>query len=95
MGAILVVGAKGHLRGIITDGDLKRLLDINEKNPKGLFEQTAEQIMKADPVNISSEALIETAISEMHNKKIYNIPVVNTQKKPIGLIRMHDAIEYI
>ncbi|MES0488805.1 MAG: KpsF/GutQ family sugar-phosphate isomerase [Leptospirales bacterium] len=95
MGAVLVVGSKGHMRGIITDGDIKRYLDTNEKTLQSLFSKTAQELMHEHPIWTSPETLIETAVSIMHEKKTYTLPVVNDHKKPVGIIRMHDTIEYI
>ena len=95
MGAVLVNGSKGHMRGIITDGDIKRYLDTNEKMLPSLFSKTAKELMNESPIWTSPETLIETAVSIMHEKKTYTLPVVNDQKKPVGIIRMHDTIEYI
>jgi arabinose-5-phosphate isomerase len=94
LGAILITGSKGHLRGIITDGDLKRLFDCYEHNMPELFSKKAEELMSPDPVFIYPENMVEEAISLMHEKKTYTLPVVDKSKKPAGMIRMHDAIGY-
>ena len=95
LGAILIAGSKGHLRGIITDGDMKRLFDNFESNIQDLFKKTAEEIMTVDPVFVSPESMVEEAIALMHDKGTYILPVVDKNKKPVGLLRMHDAIAFI
>lgn len=95
MGAILVTGSKGHLRGIITDGDIKRLLDQYEKNMEPLFEKTAAELMTPEPLSIQPDILVEEAMAQMHAQKIYTICVLNKQKKPAGLVRMHDIVGYL
>lgn len=94
LGAIILVGSKGHLRGIITDGDLKRLFDTYENTIPELFKKTAKEIMTVDPVFTHPENMVEEAIALMHEKGTYILPVVDNNKKPVGLIRMHDAIGY-
>jgi arabinose-5-phosphate isomerase len=94
LGAVLIEGSKGHLRGIITDGDIKRLFESYEKDIHALFEKTAEEIMHRDPVYIHPENLVEEAIALMHEKGTYILPVVDKNKKPVGIVRMHDAIGY-
>ena len=94
LGAVLITGSKGHLRGIITDGDIKRLFENYEKDIPVLFQKTAEEIMHAEPVSIYPENLVEEAISLMHDKGTYVLPVIDKNKKPVGLVRMHDAIGY-
>lgn len=90
LGCVIVTGSKGHLRGIITDGDLKRYLGHIDKEM--IWQKTAEDIMTAEPAAVKEETLIEGALSLMHEKKIYQLPVVNRQKKPVGIVRMHDLL---
>lgn len=94
LGAILISGSKGHLRGIITDGDIKRLFDSYDQDIPALFQKTALEIMTEDPVFIHPENMVEEAIAIMHEKGTYILPVVDKNKKPVGIIRMHDAIGY-
>ena len=94
LGAVLILGSKGHLRGIITDGDIKRLFDSYEKDIPALFSRTAEELMHANPVFIYPENMVEEAIALMYEKGTYILPVVDHNKKPIGMVRMHDAIGY-
>ncbi len=90
LGAVVIRGSKGHLRGIITDGDIKRLLDGNDLT--SVFERTAEEIMTPDPLFTRMDAMVEEALSIMHEKKTYVLPVVDQNKKICGLVRMHDII---
>ena len=94
MGALLVSGSKGHLRGIITDGDLKRLIDKHESNLNRLMSLSAEELMTADPSFVYPEVIVEEALAIMHEKKTYILPVVDKSKKPLGIIRMHDLVGY-
>lgn len=90
LGCVLVLGSKGHVRGIISDGDLKRLLDKTDISK--LWELTANELMSANPVCIAETELIETALHLMSEKKIYTLPVLDANKKPVGIVRMHDVI---
>lgn len=92
IGCVLIVGSKGHLRGILTDGDIKRQLEHFANAPAGLFTATAGEIMTADPVAIRDAALVDEAFALMQERKTYMLPVVNAQKKPIGVVRMHDLM---
>ena len=94
LGAVLVEGTKGHLRGIITDGDLKRLLEQADKSPQNIWKQNAETIMTHDPLVVFTDDLVEKALAIMHDKKTYILPAVNRSKKPMGLVRMHDLVGY-
>ncbi len=97
LGAIIVLGSKGHLRGIITDGDIKRHLDMSyqasyNSSFEKLWNKKAKDIMIAEPHFTTEEVLLEKALAQMQEKKIYTLPVLNKKKKVIGIIRMHDLI---
>ncbi|MFO1471804.1 MAG: KpsF/GutQ family sugar-phosphate isomerase [Turneriella sp.] len=92
VGCALIIGSKGHLRGILTDGDIKRQLEHYAKSPTQLFAATAGELMTADPVAIRDAALVDEAFALMQDRKTYMLPVVNAQKKPIGVVRMHDLM---
>jgi arabinose-5-phosphate isomerase len=92
LGSMIIIGSKGHVRGILTDGDIKRLLEQFTENPKKLFSATAGEIMTPDPVSIREGALVDEAFALMQEKHTYNLPVINTAKKPVGIVRMHDLM---
>ena len=99
LGAVMVVGSKGHLRGIITDGDIKRHLDSHhEPNQHSsldiLWKKNASEIMTPDPAYAREDALIEQALKIMHEKKTYILPVLKKDKKPVGVVRMHDLLGF-
>jgi arabinose-5-phosphate isomerase len=89
---MLIIGSKGHLRGILTDGDIKRQLEHFAAQPERLFSATAGEMMTENPVFIRDAALVDEAFAIMQEKKTYTLPVVNSQKKPIGIVRMHDLM---
>lgn len=92
LGCMIIVGSKGHVRGILTDGDIKRQLEHFTQNPEKLFSATAGEIMTADPICVREGALVDEAFALMQEKKSYTLPVINTQKKPVGIVRMHDLM---
>ncbi len=94
LGCVLVVGSQGHLRGILTDGDLKRILDGVNENNAAIWKNTAAEIMTANPVTVSEDALAEEAIALMHEKRTYTLPVIDKSKKPVGVLRMHELIGF-
>ena len=80
-----VVGANGELSGIITDGDLRRHMQPN------LLENKALEVMTANPVSISPSALAVEALAIMNEKSITSLFVVEN-KKPVGIIHIHDCL---
>ncbi len=88
LGATAVVDSKDDLVGIITDGDLRRMLNKYE-NSTGL---TAKDIMTAAPKMIEKEEYAMEALKIMQEKNITQL-VVTEGKKMRGFIHLHDLIK--
>jgi arabinose-5-phosphate isomerase len=86
MGCTAVVDRDGQLLGLITDGDLRRLLE-REVNP---LQRTAEQVMTRQPVTIAPNALASAALRVMEERKITMLPVVDDRRLLLGLLQIHD-----
>jgi arabinose-5-phosphate isomerase len=87
LGAAAVVD-KGKLLGIITDGDLRRMLEKG-----GQFDGlTASDIMTASPRSIDHEALVVSALELMRENKITQLPVLK-EGDYVGVIHMHDILK--
>ncbi len=89
LGATTVVDDNNILRGIITDGDLRRLLQRNED----LRYFTAARMMTENPKTITKEKLASNAISIMEKYNITTLVVVNENKEPIGIVHLHDLVK--
>ena len=88
LGVALVI-EKNSLKGIFTDGDLRRTLE-NEKDP---LETPISKFMSKKIKTISKDRLAIDALEIMQKHKIYSIVALNDKKAPEGIIRMHDLIE--
>ncbi len=88
LGIACVVDNQRRLVGIITDGDLRRLLEKYE-NP---FTLTAEKAMTLDPVCSDKEMLSARALHQMESYNVTSLPIVDHDKKLIGVIHLHDII---
>lgn len=91
-GAALIVKGENTLVGLITDGDVRRFMAQNENFQK----IEAQTVMTANPVFITSDAILHDAINLMEDRssQISVLPVVeNGRKKCIGLIRLHDIYQ--
>lgn len=84
-GCIGVTDAAGALRGIITDGDLRRHMGPH------LLEKPVETLMTPDPKTIASHQLAAEALGRMNEARITVLFVVDAEKV-VGLIRMHDCL---
>jgi arabinose-5-phosphate isomerase len=75
------------LVGIISDGDLRRLL---EKRGKDVMDLSAEQAMTRDPKTISPGEFAASAIAVMEEKKITSLMVVDDAGRLKGILHLHD-----
>lgn len=89
LGAACVVNSSGELTGIITDGDLRRLLQKNVD-----FSQViADDVMTKNPKVIRQNSLAVAAIEEMENFNITQLIVVDNAHHPIGMLHLHDLVK--
>jgi len=89
LGVACVVDNNGVLTGIITDGDLRRLL---ESVPDPL-SKTASETMIRNPKTTTKDIISAQVLNEMESSTITSLPVVDARNKLIGLIHMHDIIK--
>ncbi len=88
LGTTCVVNNNGDLTGIITDGDLRRLLEktLEIKN------LTAKDIMSRNPKVMRANYLASFALQQMENFKITTLVITEDENKPIGIVHLHDLI---
>ena len=87
LGVIGVTDEAGYLVGVITDGDLRRNMELG-------LDHTASEFMTRDPKTIAPDALIDEAITLFEENKITALFVVNDDgrgKKPVGVLHIHDC----
>ncbi len=89
LGTTCVVDDSGILTGVITDGDLRRLLEktLEIKNLNAL------EIMTKRPKTISKDFLASFAIQQMEKFNITSLIVADINKKPEGIIHLHDLVK--
>lgn len=91
LGVTTVVDDKDRVVGIITDGDLRRL--IENKKDEDIWDIKAEQVMTRNPKTISANVLAATAVAKMEEYSITSLLITNKQKKLIGIIHLHDLLK--
>jgi arabinose-5-phosphate isomerase len=79
----------GRLTGIITDGDLRRLL----QRTKDISTLTAAQVMTKNPKTIRKGLLAVSALEEMEAFKITQLVVVDGEYQPTGMLHLHDLVK--
>jgi arabinose-5-phosphate isomerase len=87
LGMTTVVDAQGRLAGVVTDGDLRRLM---EKQKTAVLEMTAAACMSKNPQTIGPQALASEALNVMERRKITGVIVVDDAQKVLGVVHLHD-----
>jgi len=87
LGMTTVTEADGRLSGIITDGDLRRLMEVHRG---ATLEMTAAQAMTRNPQTIAPHVLASEALNVMEKKKITSIVVVDETAAVLGVVHLHD-----
>ena len=89
LGMTTVLTAAGDLAGIVSDGDLRRLLE--RIGPQSL-ERSAGEIMNANPHTIAPTAFAAEALAQMEERKITSLVVVEDSRVQ-GVVHLHDLWE--
>jgi len=88
IGAVLITRERQKLAGIITDGDLRRVILRYDR----LDSMKVEEIMTADPKTIGADMLAADALSIMQQHEITVLPIVDTRKNIKGILHLHDLL---
>ena len=84
---ITAVTQRGNtLEGVISDGDLRRLLQKDDE----ILKKTAGECMKANPATIEANEFASAALQLMEQKKITSLFVADAERKLQGIIHLHD-----
>lgn len=89
LGCTCVVDSKGKLKGVITDGDIRRLLQNNDQ----VSDIKAKDIMNRSPKTINDKMLGETALELMEKYSITQLIITDKKKEPIGIVHLHDLVK--
>jgi arabinose-5-phosphate isomerase len=84
---ITTVQEQGRLRGVISDGDLRRLL---EREGGAALSRTAGEAMNANPRTIAASELAVTALAILEERKITSLVVVDATQTVEGVLHLHD-----
>ena len=90
LGVAAIVAGDGKLAGIITDGDLRRM--VLGKDGAGLLEQPVRKFMTRDPKSIEADAPAVDALRIMEVKGITSLTIVDVKGRLAGLILLHDIL---
>jgi len=88
-GVVMLIGQSGELTGIFTDSDLAKLL---ERQQDDLFDGPVSQVMTTEPITIGAGERTSVAIEILAARNISELPVVDSQGRPVGLVDITDIV---
>lgn len=87
LGMTTVVDADGRLAGILTDGDLRRLM---QQRGASTIELVVGDCMNKAPRTLAATELAGSALRMMEERKITSLVVIDAERKPVGVVHLHD-----
>lgn len=88
-GAVILTDSDGRLSGLFTDSDLARLLEQHQEHR---LDAPISDVMTRHPLTIGPDALLREAITLLSGRKVSELPVVDADHRPLGLIDITDVI---
>ncbi|MEW6219288.1 MAG: CBS domain-containing protein [Thermodesulfobacteriota bacterium] len=93
LGAVSIVDGQGRLLGLITDGDVRRLLLKTQVPLPELFMKNVKNIMTPNPKTISADASLHEALLLLERHGFWVIPVVDRDHVLVGMLHMHALLK--
>jgi arabinose-5-phosphate isomerase len=96
LGGVSVVDGNGRLVGLVTDGDVRRIIQSAEGSVGTLLGRPVREVMTRNPARIQPEVLAFDALHQMEDHKprqINLLPVVDGDGRAVGMIRLHDLVQ--
>jgi len=91
-GAVLLTSDTGRLTGIFTDSDLARLFE-NRRDEQ--LDQPILHVMTSNPITLGPDVLLPDAIHLMSERKLSEVPVIDSQRIPIGMLDITDVLQRV
>jgi arabinose-5-phosphate isomerase len=91
-GAIMLVDDAGQLTGVFTDSDLARLLETRNE---AALDQPIHMVMTRAPTTVATGSLMTAAVDLLVQRKISELPVVDDEGRPAGLIDITDVVAWL
>ena len=88
-GAVMLVDQEGRLSGLFTDSDLARLL---ERRRDEQIDRPISEVMTARPLTIDQDAILEEVLQLLGARHVSELPVIDSDGRPVGLVDITDLI---
>lgn len=87
-GAVILVGEDQRVSGIFSDGDLRRLITDDD----AALRRPVSEVMTRNPKRVRGDQLASEAMAVMKGHRIDELPVVDSEDRPVGLIDVQDLV---
>lgn len=91
-GAVMLLNSDGRLSGLFTDSDLARLL---EHRREADLDGPIVRLMTRNPLTVQPDVMLTDVVHILSDRKLSEIPVVDDEQRPIGLIDITDIIGFL
>jgi arabinose-5-phosphate isomerase len=91
-GAVILVDPGGRLSGLFTDSDLARLF---ERRADHAMDRPIREVMTSQPLTINQDAKFPEALELLRAHKISELPVLDDDGRPVGLLDITDLLEFL
>ncbi|UIJ36701.1 KpsF/GutQ family sugar-phosphate isomerase [Desulfobaculum bizertense] len=88
LGALAITDASGVLHGILTDGDVRRMLCSGTPD----MNVAVEDVMTSEPLCVRPDVTAAEVLDIMETREVTVIPVVDSEKKLVGMVHLHDLL---
>lgn len=95
LGISCIINFDGELMGIITDGDIRRKLLTSQKPLSALFMDDALMHSIRSPIVVNPSDLLFDAVTLMDKVKVWDVPVVDSHNKLLGILHSHHAVSIL
>ena len=93
LGVACIVNTKNQLKGVFTDGDIRRLILKLQKPVAALFVDDVKDYCTKNYLSIKSDISLKSAINLMEELNIWDLPVVDDENNLKGLLHLHPALK--
>ena len=95
LGITCIVDSKYKLKGVLTDGDIRRLLLNVQKPLAAIFVDEAYIYSTTKFANVNELTLLNKAVIKMEELKIWDLPVTDENSNLKGLLHLHPALKFV
>lgn len=93
LGIVCIVDDNGVLRGVFTDGDIRRHLLSVQRPFSAFFADDVIDHAEHSPTTIQGDASLDDALELMRHSRIWDLPVIDSGNRLIGLLHLHPLVD--